>query len=132
MICKAHRLADVQLRAAHYLDSLARCGAASCEPGAQAKPERMKLPYFSSADDQAPSHWIRAACGGAACVLETNIAILPDATIRTADRAEKMLAIEERNLVILGTAGKQEYEDHPLSHAVDTRPDTAFRSFAGK
>ena len=132
MICKAHRLADVQLRAAHYLDSLARCGAASCEPGAQAKPERMKLPYFSSADDQAPSHWTRAACGSAACVLETNIAIHPDATIRTADRAEKMLAIEEQNLVILGTAGKQEYEDHPLSHAVDTRPDTAFRSFAGK
>lgn len=62
-------------------------------------------------------------------MLETNIAILPGATVRTADRAEKMLAIEEENLLILGTAGKQEYEDHPLSHAVDTRPDTAFRSF---
>ena len=92
----------------------------------------MTLPYFSSANDQALSCWTRAACGGAACVLETNIGILPDATIRIADHAENMLAIEEQNLVILGTAGKQEYCEHPLSHAVDTRPDTAFRSFAGE
>ncbi|KAI0734398.1 hypothetical protein C8Q72DRAFT_389402 [Fomitopsis betulina] len=118
------------IRATQYLDSLAHCGAASCELGARAKPERMKPPYFSSADDQAPSRWIRAACGGATCVLETSIGILPDAINRTADRAENMLTIEEESLTILGTAGKQEYEHHPLSHAVDTRPDTAFRSFA--
>lgn len=64
-------------------------------------------------------------------MLETSIGILPDAINRTADRAENMLTIEEESLTILGTAGKQEYEHHPLSHAVDTRPDTAFRSFAG-
>ncbi|KZT72881.1 hypothetical protein DAEQUDRAFT_722509 [Daedalea quercina L-15889] len=118
------------LRATRYLDSLARCGAASCEPGAQNKPEWMKIPYFSLANQSPPSRWTRAACGGAACVLETNIKLLPEATVHTADSAEKMLALEERNLAILGTAGKQEYEAHPLSHAVDTYPDTAFRSFS--
>ncbi|KAH9837249.1 uncharacterized protein C8Q71DRAFT_757421 [Rhodofomes roseus] len=118
------------LRATQYLDSLTRCGAASCGPEAQSKPARMKIPYLSLADHPPRSRLSRAACGGASCVLETNIRLFPDAIIRTADSAEKILTIEEQNLVILGTAGKQEYENHPLSHAVDTRPDTAFRSFA--
>ncbi|KAH9929659.1 uncharacterized protein B0H18DRAFT_995571 [Fomitopsis serialis] len=118
------------LRATQYLDSLARCGAASCDPGAQAKPARMTVPYVSLADTPPRSRWTRAACSGASCIVETNIRLLPDSAVHTADSVEKVLTVEDQNLALLGTAGKQEYEDHPLSHAVDTRPDTAFRSFA--
>lgn len=118
------------LRAAEYLDSLAKCGAASCDQAElNATPARVKVPYTSLAAHPLPSSWTRAACRGAACVLETNIRVLPANIAHASNSINRILSLEAQNLAVIGEEGKQRYETYPLSHAVDTRPDTAFQSF---
>ncbi|PCH34217.1 hypothetical protein WOLCODRAFT_135572 [Wolfiporia cocos MD-104 SS10] len=118
------------IRAAKYLGALTRCGAAECDAEETgATQTKVKMPYVTLGEHSPPSANTRAACGGSSCVLETNIKLLPDTMKHTGDSAECILALEAENLEMLGDAGKQHYEEHPLSHAVDTRPETSFQSF---
>ncbi len=75
-----------------------------------------------------PIPWTRTACRGAACLLETNIRTLSDAVSHTASNVTDMLALETRNVGLLGDAGKANYLEHALSSAVDMQPGTVFRS----
>ncbi|RDX51908.1 hypothetical protein OH76DRAFT_1400808 [Lentinus brumalis] len=118
------------LRATRYLESLAHCGRASCgDPAANGHPQH-KIPYVKVDVAQSPNPipWTRTACRGAACLLETNIRTLSDAVSHTASNVTDMLALETRNVGLLGDAGKANYLEHALSSAVDMQPGTVFRS----
>ncbi|KAI0718946.1 hypothetical protein C8T65DRAFT_637483 [Cerioporus squamosus] len=117
------------LRATQYLESLAHCGRASCGDPAVGHPQH-KLPYvkLDGSQTRSPNPWTRTACRGAACLLETNINILPDAISHTANNVADILALETRNAEVLGDAGKANYLDHALSNAVDMQPGSVFRS----
>lgn len=86
------------------------------------------MPYTSVGGHPPPISWTRAACSGSSCILETNIRLLPDAVSHTSDSIEHMLSVGEKNFEVLGEAGKQHYQEHPPSHAVDTHADTFFQS----
>lgn len=126
---------SIQLRATHYLESLARCGRASCDGfdrhGSGQLQPRLRLPYVTLDRLHPQKPWIRAACRMAACVLETNIRTLPDSTSHTASNISDMLSLEIENARVLGDAGKHNYLYHPLSNAVDAKPSTVFRSLHG-
>lgn len=64
-------------------------------------------------------------------MLETNIRVLPANIAHASNSISGILSLEAQNLAVIGEEGKQLYETYPLSHAVDTRPDTAFQSFGG-
>ncbi|KAH9858325.1 hypothetical protein C2E23DRAFT_803583 [Lenzites betulinus] len=118
------------LRAAQYLDSLTRCGRASCDSsGTIAQQERPSLPYVSLDGSYTPSHGAHAVCRGSACVLETNIRLVPDGVSQVATVATDILALERRNEEALGDDGKSNYLRHPPSNGVDLNADTVFRSF---
>ncbi|KAI0937019.1 hypothetical protein AcV5_005015 [Taiwanofungus camphoratus] len=114
-------------RAIQYLDAIAHCNAASC-PTTDVSAQRAKMPYTSVGGHPPPISWTRAACSGSSCILETNIRLLPDAVSHTSDSIEHMLSVGEKNFEVLGEAGKQHYQEHPPSHAVDTHADTFFQS----
>ncbi|KAI0756476.1 hypothetical protein C8Q80DRAFT_1128851 [Daedaleopsis nitida] len=117
------------LRATQHLESLTRCGRASCDdPVDGAQQARSKLPYITLDPSYAPDRRTRAACRGAACVLETNIRTLPAQISHTASHARDILVSELKNAAILGELGKENYLEHPPSNAVDMKTATVFRS----
>ncbi|KAI0800750.1 hypothetical protein C8Q74DRAFT_1454356 [Fomes fomentarius] len=118
------------LRAAKYLESLTRCGGASCDDPVDAQQVRPKLPYITLDRSYAPERWSRAACRGAACVLETNIRTLPEDISHTANNIADMISLEVRNAEKLGDPGKANYLEHPPSNAVDMKANTVFQSFS--
>lgn len=123
------RLIDIQLRATRYLESLAHCGQASCEGPTSADQQRKpRLPYTTLDHSYQPTSWIHSACRGPACVLDTNIRILPEEVSHTANNISDILALEAKNIEVLGDSGKENYLQHSPSNAVDMKPDTVFRS----
>ncbi|CDO73103.1 hypothetical protein BN946_scf185007.g157 [Trametes cinnabarina] len=118
------------LRATRYLESLTRCGRASCDVVLDTDPEqaRPSPPYVTLDRTHAPKEWVHAACRGPACVLETNIRLLPEIVSHTASNVSDILVIEQRNANLLGESGKHDYLRHPPSNAVDLKAETVFRS----
>ncbi|KAH7886036.1 hypothetical protein F5I97DRAFT_1877220 [Phlebopus sp. FC_14] len=70
----------------------------------------------------------RAACFGTPCLLETNIRLLPDDVVLECDTAADMLALEDRNMRLMGHDAIAHYIQHALSFAIDGDPSTAFGS----
>ncbi|OCH89552.1 hypothetical protein OBBRIDRAFT_778345 [Obba rivulosa] len=110
------------MKATRYLDSILRCEDESCS----AKSKR--VPYTSLSDHQPSPPWTRAACGGSACVMETNIRLLPRTIIHESTNVTNILDLEARNQELLGEDGRAQYLGYPPSHAVDTQGETCFRS----
>lgn len=110
----------LQTRATEYLDSILACDPLTCTPE--------DLPYVTLDDVPVSTHMFRAPCLGSPCILETSINLLPPTVISSTTSASQMLAIEKRNVKLLGEARKSHYLHFPLSHAVDGRPDTVFYS----
>ncbi|OSD06205.1 hypothetical protein PYCCODRAFT_1432018 [Trametes coccinea BRFM310] len=117
------------LRATRYLESLTHCGRASCDavPDTVTEQARPSPPYVTLDRSHAPNDRMRAACRGSACVLETNIRLLPDNVSHTALNVSDILALERRNRDLLG-ASEENYVRHPPSNAVDMLAETVFRS----
>ncbi|KAI0715028.1 hypothetical protein C8Q76DRAFT_729276 [Earliella scabrosa] len=118
------------LRAARYLESLTRCGRASCDDPVDTPQARTMLPYITVDRSHLPKRWARTACRGAACVLETNIRTLPDHISHAASSASDIYYLEAENTRILGDDGKKNYLEYPPSNAVDMKAGTAFRSLS--
>ncbi|KAI0660596.1 hypothetical protein C8Q70DRAFT_62413 [Cubamyces menziesii] len=119
------------LRAAQYLDALTHCGRASCNAlDTYAEQARPSVPYVTLDRSHAPTERARAVCRGSACVLETNIRLLPDGVSHTAEHVGELLDLERRNAAAVGESGRHNYIQQPLSQAVDSKADTVFRSFA--
>ncbi|KAI9056995.1 hypothetical protein FKP32DRAFT_1661484 [Trametes sanguinea] len=118
------------LRATRYLESLTHCGRASCDAALDTVPEqaRPSPPYVTLDRTHVPNDRMRAACRGSACVLETNIRLLPDTVSHTASNVSDILNLERRNRDLLDESGKKNYVRHPPSNAVDMQAETAFRS----
>ncbi|KAI0639935.1 hypothetical protein C8Q77DRAFT_1045439 [Trametes polyzona] len=119
------------LRAARYLESLTQCGRASCDDAAssEAVPSQKSPPYVTLDRSYSPVRGTHAACRGSACVLETNIRLVPGGVSHAATNASDILTLERRNAELVGESGKQNYIRHPPSNAVDLKADTVFRSF---
>ncbi|KAL7285568.1 hypothetical protein ACG7TL_000672 [Trametes sanguinea] len=117
------------LRATRYLESLTHCGRASCDavPDTVTEQARPSPPYVTLDRSHAPNDRMRAACRGSACVLETNIRLLPDNVSHTALNVSDILALERRNRDLL-SASEENYVRHPPSNAVDMLAETVFRS----
>ncbi|GJE89677.1 hypothetical protein PsYK624_057830 [Phanerochaete sordida] len=105
------------LRATEYLTALRR------DSGAQ------YLPYVSRDPEPAETSVARAACRGARCLLETNIALLPGDLEHICTAPSDMLEMAKRNRARLNDDAAQLYLHHPPSHAVDDRAETFFQSF---
>ena len=119
----------LQLRATRYLENLTRCGRASCDDSANAiQPSRPQPPYINFGSVQEPSSWIHSACRGAACVINTNIRMLPDEISHSAENVSDIFVLEAKNIAALSEHEKTNYLQRPLSNAVDMKPDTIFRS----
>ena len=88
------------------------------------------MPYVTLDRSHAPTERARAVCRGSACVLETNIRLLPDGVSHTAEHVGELLDLERRNAAAVGESGRHNYIQQPLSQAVDSKADTVFRSFA--
>ncbi|KAH9920241.1 uncharacterized protein BXZ73DRAFT_91971 [Epithele typhae] len=117
------------LRAANYLASLAHCGRTACEePMDLAQGKGPQLPYIALDRSYEPTSWTSAACRGASCVLDTNIRTLPAQISREANSITDIFALEEKNLEVLGEAGKDNYLQYAPSNAVDMKSGTVFRS----
>lgn len=110
----------VQLQASAYLESLLR----------HEKADRSSLPYVSFDPDgvTGPDHVTRAACKGTACLLETNVALLPDDTIHSSNNIRDILELAETNLRMLGQLSPMQYITYPPSRAVDGDLITFFKS----
>ncbi|OBZ79106.1 hypothetical protein A0H81_01521 [Grifola frondosa] len=116
-------------KATQYLSALVHCGRSSCNlPEGDDIVVHAKVPYISLDSAYSPTAWTRAACRGSACVLETNIRLLPESISHSGEDAEDILSLVKRNLETLGEARKQEYIEQPPSYAVDSVPATSFRS----
>lgn len=76
---------------------------------------------------------VRAPCLHAACLIETNIRLLPDfATVTPAiSSASKVLVVEESRRKAINLNITENYLNHPLSHAVDGDSQTYFKSSFG-
>ncbi len=74
----------------------------------------------------------RAACRDARCVLESNLALLPETLQYITDSASNMLKLEAHNRDLLSPETTQNYLEHPPSKAIDNRPDTYFDSSGGE
>ncbi|KAI0778708.1 hypothetical protein BD413DRAFT_511125 [Trametes elegans] len=119
------------LRATQYLEGLTRCGRASCDaPGTDAEQGQPSPPYVTLNRLHETSRRTRAACRGSACVLETNIRLVPDGVSHIAANVSDMLTLERRNADVLGPSGEHNYLQHPPSNAVDLKTASVFRSFS--
>ncbi|KAK0208913.1 hypothetical protein DFS33DRAFT_1306372 [Desarmillaria ectypa] len=108
-------------RAVELLSSVIACERSPCLPGAG------DIPYIQySTPDMQRTPVSRTPCRGLPCVLETSIRLLPEAV----DTSAVGIFTREDSGVLLEENTKH-YLLHPLSHAVDTRADTAFRSLTG-
>ncbi|KAI8981143.1 hypothetical protein BD414DRAFT_529981 [Trametes punicea] len=120
---------DYTLRAARYLESLTHCGRASCDAldtySVQARPSP---PYVSLDRSHEWGRLMHAACRGSACVLDTNIPLLPDGLSHIDTNVSNILTIERRNAEALGETGNYTYLQYPPSNAVDLKVETVFRS----
>lgn len=74
----------------------------------------------------------RAACRNARCILESNIALLPETLQHMTDSASNMLKLETHNRDLLSPEITQNYLEHPPSKAIDNRLDTYFDSSGGE
>ncbi|KAI0081076.1 hypothetical protein K474DRAFT_1588390 [Panus rudis PR-1116 ss-1] len=108
------------LRAAEYLESVIPSLMKSRSTGG-------KLPYVNL-DETINVPPIRAACRVVACMLETNIPLLPNDTVHTASSIKEILSIEKRNVDLIGESSMENYLGHPPSFAVDGDRDTFFQS----
>ncbi|KAF8718919.1 hypothetical protein AX14_011662 [Amanita brunnescens Koide BX004] len=70
----------------------------------------------------------RAPCLGKACIFETSIRLLPPEITTEVSVAKDMLDHAHESFKILSAEYKQQYIDHPPSHAVDGKDDTCFQS----
>lgn len=70
----------------------------------------------------------RAPCLGKICIFETSIPLLPTGITTAASKADEILGKEEAVLRVLSNQHKQDYIEHPPSHAVDGQSDTFFQS----
>jgi hypothetical protein len=123
------------LKATKYLDSLVDCKGSDCESRAYADLHPVRKDshaagqrVFSVAPDRP---LMRAACGGRACVLVTNIQLIPADTTHLGDKAGDMLVLEKYNAALMGETGVSHYVTFPPSHAVDGSTKTLFRSLGG-
>jgi hypothetical protein len=93
----------------------------------------MKFPYVRTYEKTEWSDVVltRAVCRDARCLLESNIALLPGTIRRETDSATYMLELEARNREVVSASGNATYLNHPLSMAIDNRPDTYFESQQG-
>jgi hypothetical protein len=115
-------------QAGQYLDSIV-----SCDGDGDECPTR---PYVTQYADDTVKHSsglssatvVRSACRGRACVLETNIAVLPARTQHVANKTEDMLLLEKVNIEMIGEPDITTYLENPPSFAVDGRKTTAFVS----
>ncbi|KAK0466356.1 uncharacterized protein EV420DRAFT_1261735 [Desarmillaria tabescens] len=108
-------------RATELLSSIIACERTPCLPGVG------DIPYIQYSLPSLPRTSVsRTSCRGLPCVLETSIRLLPEIVdVSSADvftREDSSLLLEEDT---------KHYLLYPLSHAVDTRADTAFRSLTG-
>ncbi|EIW86961.1 hypothetical protein CONPUDRAFT_115881 [Coniophora puteana RWD-64-598 SS2] len=69
---------------------------------------------------------LKAPCLWSSCLLETNIQVLPPRLHQGARHAKDMLLQEEYSLRNLTEQDTSHFYNHPLSFAVDGRPQTSF------
>lgn len=75
---------------------------------------------------------MRAACKGARCLLESNIALLPENLQHETDSGTNMLKLETYNRGLISSTAKQNYLDHSPNKAIDDRVETHFQSLGGE
>ena len=112
----------MQVRAGQYLTSIA-----AGEIAGSANASGV-LPYVAREHRGFDTAVFRAACCEVRCLLETNIALLPQGLRRGGASACDMLSNDAFNRNALGAAGTQHYVEHPPSRAVDDRLETFFLS----
>ncbi|KAH8099831.1 hypothetical protein BXZ70DRAFT_1008810 [Cristinia sonorae] len=108
------------LRATEFLQSLLR----------RTNTGNSTAPYVSlnTSEVSALQAVSRAPCKGVPCLLETNIALLPEDIVHTSDEASDILKVEAHNLNTLGLNGVAHYTNHPPSSAVDRDVISFFES----
>ncbi|KAK0199020.1 hypothetical protein F5146DRAFT_920864 [Armillaria mellea] len=108
-------------RATELLSSAIACEGAPCIPGTG------NIPYIQYNTPDLPRTLVsRTPCRGLPCVLETSIRLLPESVEAP---AAGIFAREDNS--VLFEEDTNHYLLYPLSHAVDSRADTAFRSLTG-
>ena len=90
----------------------------------------LQIPFVDTTEYTAPPVISRAPCLGRACIFETSIRLLPPELTTEVSMTEEMLDHAHENFKILSAEYKQQYINHPPSHAVDGKDDTCFQSAA--
>lgn len=89
---------------------------------------RSQVSFVDTAEYTIPPVISRAPCLGKVCIFETSIQLLPPELTKEVSMAEEMLHKARESFEILSAEYRQQYINHPPSHAVDGKDDTCFQS----
>ena len=114
-----------QLQATRYLDSIISTKSSSW---------LQDLPFVRTASEVPVNRDspVRAACKGARCLLESNIALLPESFQHETDSGTNMLKLETYNRGLVSSTANQNYLHHSPNKAIDDRVETYFQSLGGE
>jgi len=90
--------------------------------------DHSQVSFIDTAEYTIPPTISRAPCLGRECIFETSIQLLPPELTKEVSMAEEMLYKARESFEILSAEYKQQYINHPPSHAVDGKDDTCFQS----
>ncbi|KAF9270703.1 hypothetical protein L218DRAFT_952786 [Marasmius fiardii PR-910] len=112
------------LHAADLLDAILLCENFPCIP----LPEHIQgVPHVQLRSPHESSS-LFAPCVGAVCLLEASVNLLPNESKSEARSAYDILEVQKKNIQSLSEKELDNFLNHPLSHAADGKPETAFCS----
>ncbi|KAK7058538.1 hypothetical protein VNI00_002174 [Paramarasmius palmivorus] len=110
-------------RATELLDSVLLCDRPPCIPH--------EIPFVNM-EKPTPSSVSKAPCVGTSCLFETSVRLLPEELDEKTTSAQNLLDVHARNSLLVDEAARDNFVNHPPSHAVDGDPQTSFCYSSGQ